>query len=379
MSNIERALATIRTIKSLTPIEGADRIELAKFTSCGWQCVVNKGLYKIGDMVVFCEIDSWIPDKVAPFLTKTGQFPKEYNGVPGQRLKSIKLKGTLSQGLVLPLTEKMSGFLLPNDVFIDRYDIDEGFDVTQLLEIQKWERPISNSGKNGGSYAKPSGGFPTHLVSKTDQERIQNCSAKVAKQIEKEGIFEAEATEKLDGSSMTMLVHSDQFMVCSRNNKLKEPTPEDEGVNNFWTAAYQFKDRVEQYHKNTGRSIAIQGELVAHNIQGNPYKLKDGEVRFYAFDIFDIDEQRYLSSPERLHLLSYLNIPSVPVLAPLVIMVNELETIDDLCQFFLDTADGISCLAQVKREGVVFKSIADPSFSWKAISNSWLLSGGEDE
>lgn len=379
MANIERALATVRTIKSLTPIEGADRIELAKFTTCGWQCVVNKGLYSVGDMVVFCEVDSWIPNQLAPFLTKPGQYPKEYEGVPGQRLKSIKLKGTLSQGLVLCKVDRCNDGtpFISTDFIEDGIGmmtiVEEDMDVTQGLGILKWEKPISNSGKNGGSYAKPAGSFPTHLVSKTDQERIQNCAHHVEKKIRAEGFIEMEVTEKLDGSSMTMIVHNGEFMVCSRNNKLKEPTPEDEGVNNFWMMAKLYQEAMTNFHVNTGRAIAVQGELTAHNIQGNPYNLPSGAVRFHAFDVFDIDTQKYLTSEERLELLNSLRIPSVPVLTCLIMSTENLDSLDNLCDYLLYLAEGKSQLADVLREGIVFKDFNNPEFSFKAISNSWLV------
>lgn len=96
-----RALATIRKIDEIGPIEGADAIEVA--TVGGWKVVVKKGEYQPGDLAIYCEIDSWIPTTVAPFLTKAGHFPKVYNEVEGERLKTVKLRGVTSQGLLLPL------------------------------------------------------------------------------------------------------------------------------------------------------------------------------------------------------------------------------------------------------------------------------------
>lgn len=375
MSNIERALATIRTIKSLSPIAGADRIVLAKFEECGWQCIVNKGLYEIGSLVVFCEIDSWIPDAIAPFLTKSGQSPKEYNGVLGQRLKSIKMKGVLSQGLVLPLSvlghEGIgSGYFVKcgdDPIVVNK---EAGADCTKFLGIQKWEK--LDVGGNG-SYSKPAGSFPTHLVSKTDQERIQNFAGQVRLKIEKDGFLECEVTEKMDGSSMTMLVHDGEFMVCSRNQKLKEPE-DGEDVSNFWKAALRYKDAIMELHNSTKKNFAIQGELTAYNIQGNPYKYSVGEVHFNAFDVFNIDSQEYLSSTDRLKMLDQLGIPSVPVLAPLYITRDDLTHVDDLCQYFLDIAEGKSVInSNVLREGLVFKSVTTPEFSFKSISSEWLL------
>ena len=94
-----RKLASVRVIKQLSPIEGADRIEVA--TVDGWEVVVKKGEFKVGDSCVYFEIDSWVPHEVAPFLTKEGKEPAEYKGVKGQRLRTIKLRGQISQGLVI--------------------------------------------------------------------------------------------------------------------------------------------------------------------------------------------------------------------------------------------------------------------------------------
>jgi RNA ligase (TIGR02306 family) len=95
-----RKLATIRRIADIQPIEGADAIEVA--TVDGWKVVIKKNEFKVGDLAVYLEIDSWIPHELAPFLSK-GQEPREYNGVKGERLRTIKLRGTTSQGLLLKI------------------------------------------------------------------------------------------------------------------------------------------------------------------------------------------------------------------------------------------------------------------------------------
>ena len=96
----KRKLACVKRIDDLLAIEGADKIEVAVVG--GWKVVVKKGDFKKGELAVYCEIDSFIPHSIAPFLTKPGQFPKVYNEVEGQRLRTIKLRGQISQGLLLP-------------------------------------------------------------------------------------------------------------------------------------------------------------------------------------------------------------------------------------------------------------------------------------
>lgn len=95
-----RKLASIRRIANIQPIEGADAIVVA--TVDGWKVVVKKDEFKVGDLAVYLEIDSWVPHNLAPFLSK-GQEPREYNGVKGERLRTVKLRGTTSQGLLLKL------------------------------------------------------------------------------------------------------------------------------------------------------------------------------------------------------------------------------------------------------------------------------------
>src|SRR5690606_882923 len=150
-----RKLASIRVISELKPIEGADFLQLAIVD--GWQCVVRKGEFTVGQKVVYFEIDSWVPYLFAPFLMKDGKI-RTFNGVEGDRIRTIKLRGQLSQGLVIPipLTVEKAGLLA------------EGDDVTEVLGIQKYERelPASLQGMAKGS-------FPS-FIRKTDQERIQN-------------------------------------------------------------------------------------------------------------------------------------------------------------------------------------------------------------
>ena len=96
-----RKLATIRRIDAIRPIPDADAIECAVIG--GWSVVIKKGEYRAGDLAVYCEIDSWIPHELAPFLSK-GQEPREFEGIRGERLRTVKLRGTTSQGLLLPLS-----------------------------------------------------------------------------------------------------------------------------------------------------------------------------------------------------------------------------------------------------------------------------------
>jgi len=335
-----RKMATIRRIDALRPIVGADAIECAIVG--GWTCVVKKGEYTAGDLAVYCEIDSWIPHEIAPFLSK-GNFPRVYNEVKGERLRTVKLRGQLSQGLLLPLSVIPFASYIPDD------------DVSELLGIVKYEAPIPAS-----LAGEVKGMFPSRIP-KTDQERIQNLSIELAEwKAEK---LTWEVTEKLDGSSMTVYIIDGEVGVCSRNLDLK-PNKD----NSLWATAY--KNEIDVKLIQSLSNLAIQGELVGNGIQGNIYKMRDQE--FYVYDIYDIDAGRYFTPAERVAYCKVWDIKHVPVFKTDFMLTN--ETVADLLQM----AEAKSVMGDIsgpEREGVVYKC-NERQVSFKAISNKFLLKSG---
>jgi RNA ligase (TIGR02306 family) len=335
-----RKLATIRTIDALRPIEGADAIEAAVVG--GWTCVVKKGEYKIGDLAVYCEIDSWIPTDLAPFLSK-GKEPREFEGIKGERLRTIKLRGQLSQGLLMSYT------VLP---FGEQGVLVEGDDVSELLGIIKWEKPM-----NAQLAGMARGNFPTQIP-KTDQERAQNLKKEIATAAASALRFEI--TEKLEGSSMTVYMIDGVFGVCSRNLDLKET----EG-NAFWATAR--RDGVEEKMRAVDEhwNWAIQGELIGPGIQGNIYKLT--QPMFCVFDVYNIQMGGYLDPDDRRALIARMELQHVPVL--LIYKDLGVGSVEKILQW----AEGPSKLNdKQEREGIVFKE-ANGGMSFKAISNKYLL------
>lgn len=345
-----RKLATVREITALRPIEGADAIECAVVG--GWTVVVKKGEYEVGDHAIYCEIDSWIPHELAPFLSK-GTEPREYNGVKGERLKTIKLRGQLSQGLLLP-THIAEWKIAPGEP----YNLELDSDVTDVLKIQKWEAPIP--AQLAGQIR---GNFPT-AVPKTDQERIQNLVREFEEYKDEKLHFEI--TEKLDGSSCTFYLPIEgDFEVCSRNLSLKE-----DPNNSFWKVAiqYQVKDRMVLAGLE---GHAIQGELVGEGIQKNPYKIKGQD--FYVYDIYNVRTGMYLNAEERAKIAKLLGLKHVPVISETMLINKNVDV-----QNILKLAEGKSVLNnKAEREGIVFKCVEEPEVSFKAISNKFLLKGGE--
>ena len=341
-----RKLATIRKIDALRPIPDADAIECAVIG--GWTAVVKKGEFTAGDLAVYCEIDSWIPHTLAPFLSK-GKEPRVFDGIQGERLRTMKLRGQLSQGLLLPLSTLT---MVESELF-------EGLDVSFPLGIVKYEAPIPAQ-----LAGEVKGMFPG-WIQKTDQERIQNLKEELDYWLREQHGWEV--TEKLDGSSMTVYLRDGEFGVCSRNLELKPSE-----TNSLWKVAV--RNNLELKLRRANRNLALQGELIGEGIQGNPYKQKGQE--FFLFDIYDIDASKYLTPAERNAFVKEHDIKHVPVLAFGAELWDTLgiNSIDNILKF----AEGKSVMGMIgcEREGLVFKSKA-MQCSFKAISNKFLLKGGD--
>jgi len=341
---MERKLASIRKISDLSPIEGADKIELA--TVDGWKVVVAKDVnHKVGNLVVYCEIDSFLPTEPEfEFLRKSSY--KKMGDLEGFRLRSIKLRGQISQGLILPLQEAIDVIKRRNGEVYQEM-ISEGSDVTQLLGIVKYEPPIP------AEFAgKVKGLFPS-FIRKTDEERVQNLSS----EYESFKQHKFYVTEKLDGSSATFYFKDGLFGVCSRNLELLET----EG-NTFWKVARELD--LENKLKEVSYNLCIQGELIGEGLQGNPYKIKGQTVRF--FNAFNIDTYEYLDFKGFEHLIDMLELKTVPILDDNFTLPY---SVDELLKY----ADSKSVLnPNFDREGVVIRSL-DRTISFKVISNKFLL------
>jgi RNA ligase (TIGR02306 family) len=332
---MERKLASIRKISDIQPIEGADMIELAIVD--GWKVVVAKNVgHKVNDLVVYCEIDSFLPIKEEFEFLRKGSYKKMVDGTEGFRLRTIKLRGQVSQGLILPI------HVLPLLEMVS-----EGQDVTEMLGIVKYEPPIPAE-----LAGKVKGLFPSFLR-KTDEERIQNLSGEIENWKDKTFYV----TEKLDGSSATFYYKDGEFGVCSRNLELLET--ED---NTFWKFARQID--LENKMRDFDVNISLQGELIGEGIQGNPYKIKVQTVRF--FNLFDIDLQEYHNLSMFEGVCNRFGVEMVPILSKNFEMF---DTVEDILEY----AEGKSVLnPNFDREGVVIRSL-DRKISFKAISNKFLL------
>lgn len=354
-----RKMASIRSIDNIEPITDADSIEVA--TVGGWKVVVKKGEFKTNDLVVYLEIDSWVPTSLAPFLSK-GKEPKVFNGVEGERLRTVKLRGQISQGLLLPIDcTTISDTISDGEGNV--ISVSEGDDVTEFLGIQKWERPLPTQ-----LQGKAKGNFPS-FIRKTDQERCQNLQKNIFVDWKD---LEWEISLKLDGSSLTGYYNNGETGICSRNLELMD---NDENSGNSFIQTFNssgLKDAI----KSIGRNVAVQGEMMGEKIQGNRENLT-GTILF-IFDVFDIDNQQYMTPQDRLEFINLLfkngyTGDIAPILNSKTTLHNiGISNITDLLSF----ADGESINNPV-REGVVFKCVTNGDISFKAISNKFLLKGGD--
>lgn len=348
---MERKLVTIRNIRELVPIEGADLIELALID--GWQCVVKKGEFKVGDPCLYFEIDSFLPIKPEYEFLRKGCYKKVEGLGEGFRVKTIRLKGKLSQGLALPVDPEVMKLYQASDR-------EDGGSLTleEFLGVKKYEKPIPAQLRG-----QVKGNFPSFLR-KTDQERVQNLGPRELSEIVG---HDFELTLKLDGSSMTVYHNEGVVGVCSRNLELKL---EDTGNSFVKTAmdsgAFSFlAEKMGNY--------ALQGELMGPGIQGNREALS--HLTYFVFDVWSIDEQRYLAPTERDEFLRGSQLFHVPKMG-LVHWTPEVA-IEEIQQQSLKMAEDASSITNPIAEGLVFKRY-DGAFSFKAISNKYLLGGGDD-
>lgn len=364
-----RKLASIKTISELHPIEGKDRIELAIID--GWQIIVKKGEYKTGDKTIFVEIDSVLPEKPEFEFLKSKKF----------RIKTMKLSGTLSQGICFPLD------ILPQN---KSYDLDE--DVTEILGITKYEPNNDNIESKDNTEInkkfqhpifkflfkfkifrnlllpkKQNKGFP-EFISKTDETRIQNMpfvlNNKDVKYI---------VREKVDGQSGTFFLRklnkkwfwqkvSYDFGVCSRNLRLWNEF----NSSSQWFVAEKYNLRaVLEDLIGDNEFIAIQGECIAPNVQGNKYKVNEPDL--YVFNLIYPNGKVICLEGEE--ILKKYNIKWCP-------LIDDNCTLPDTVNELLDYATGKSKLFNTLREGFVFRNY-DKNISFKAVSPEFLIKNDE--
>jgi hypothetical protein len=373
-----RQLASVQKIKSISPIEGADAIE--KLEVLGWELVAKKGDFKVGDYCVYVEIDSVLPDRPEFEFMRPRKF----------KVKTIKLRGQISQGIAFPL--EILRMAKPD---FDMSSIKEDQDVTDLIGVIKWdpeqesiiiEKDPEFNDKNkflrlykkykyftvkrikkilGISTKTATDNFPSY-VPKTDETRVQTSQRGLSTH---EGKL-AYITEKLEGASTTYVIIRSKgsfikrlftkqpmkFIVCSRNRIVNNR------VDDRWTVAkrYDIESKMSVYGKN----FAIQGELIGPKVQGNIYELTEKDFRMYL--AYNIDENRYFNFEELKALANELQIVMVPLLEDNHVIHTDVKA-------YVDMSIGNSKLnPKKKREGIVIR-LRDENYSFKSINPEYLV------
>lgn len=346
-----RKLVTVRKITNTAPIEGADRIE--EVWVDGWSVVCQKGVHQVGDTVLYFELDSFLPQSDSRFESFMKFGTRTFNGVVGHRVKTVRLKGVYSQGIIMPLSE------------FPEIQIQDDRDYAEAIGVVKWEAP--EIGQSVGKFGDTKGNFPWFLR-KSDQERIQNLYRKLSV-THKESDFVG--TLKMDGSSITVFyVDGDQYDnkgsgLCSRNLELKydpELPIEEQGCFIKGAVASDLFNKARMLHELFGGYYAIQGELVGAGIQSTFEKFQ--EYKVFTYNIFDILKQEYLPYDAFKNMCDIVGIETVPeVFPPEKVLGRDLKEI-------LDMATGPGLLAPY-REGIVWKQV-DGNCQFKVISNKYL-------
>ena len=273
-------LATIEKVLDKSVIEGADRIELIKVL--GWNVIAKKNEFQIGDFCIYIPIDTLV-DASRPYFSN---LKSEKNPDALVRIKTAKIRGVFSQGLLLPIS----------CINLNSDEIYEGNDVSEILGVKKYEKENILTMQGVSTYNIP---FPTEYISKTDEDNLKtkpNCLNEFMNK-------EIYITTKLDGSSMTLIKKDNKFLVCSRNLILEEGS-----VMYQYVLRKKLKDTLIDISEN----VAIQGEFCGPKINGNQLGLKDYE--FSVFTIKDLNTNKFYSLDEMQNFCSKLKLKMVPLL-----------------------------------------------------------------
>jgi hypothetical protein len=370
------SFAHVEKIMSVDPIEGADKIELA--TVLGWHVVIGKGEFKVGDRCVYIEIDSYVDlkNKRYKFLAKRGAH-----------IRTMKMRGVYSQGLILPLSSYGFGYrmlkegqdvtkrmhVIGPDEYTERRNAANR--ITQVKGLRRFfyqHESLQWIGVLLHLYKKPvvrkSNPIPPWVI-KTDEVRIQTEPGIPQKWKEycAERHVTVVATEKIDGQSTTFTLckkGSDfEYFVCSHSCAVDPEDPS--SVFALEAKKHDAQKVLAALFDKLGAKqyVTIQGETISKTAR-NPYYLKDGETHIYVFNLI-VDGTRY-GSPEMAKIVKEYGFDAVPLISVDFKLADGADAI-------LLQADGDSAIYPGNmREGIVFRT-SDGQLSFKAVSNKYLL------
>lgn len=369
----DRKLLRVVIIDDIIEHPNADSLELAIVG--GWQMCVKKGEFSKGGKAIYAEVDAMLPVLNDMFSFLAGSSNYEVDGVQYARVKTIKLRKELSQGILFSINGSTN--------------FEDGHDLTTSYKVIKYEAPSERQAGSALGSVKKAKLFPD-FIPKTDQERVQNIVRKYEAAVATGEEFEI--SYKLDGSSFTAYIKGDKVGVCSRNVELqlqrevwgwkKRITemwkqflkhgryarwqtgvdPESNSFTSLFTEL-NLEDALKRARMFIGGDIAIQGEMVGPSIQGNFEGVDKNKL--YVYSVFDIDKGVYFLPDTAQSIVSYAGLTYVPVLEYRTVLP---ATVGEV----IAMADGPSGLNGKYREGLVFKSLRR-NFTFKVISNKYLL------
>jgi RNA ligase (TIGR02306 family) len=344
----ERKLAQVARVAEVSsilvpnsdPPEYASNVVLVRLEDPTWQCVALKvDGHQVGDLVIYFAIDS-VLDNTNP----------AFHHLKGKRLKTVKMLGQLSQGLIAPL-DSCAYYGL------DPYTLEVGQDLTQALKVEKY----AFKGDEVGEPHLPPG------VRKTHENRVQECKGLLRELARAE--TEVIATRKEDGTSTSFVFTQGEYYVCGHRTTRVESEKQ---VSHYFEISKRFQ--VESKLRALGRNLAVQGEIVGVKINGNTLKFPKGTPNdFRVFYIWDIDSQRKLSYNETDRLCRGWGFNRPPIVYR-GRFKKEWENVEELLKYVetLEYAEGVPA------EGMVVSTDGEgvPQQSFKVISNKWLLATG---
>lgn len=345
MGNKNRKLVSVQKIAEIKPIRNADKIEVA--VVLGWNVVVKKDMFQVGDKVAYFEIDSFLPIKPEYEFLRNSSYKKDALGTEGFRLRTAELRGVISQGLILPLDEQYKS-------------LDIGTDLTKEFGVILYEPPVDLSG--GEKIALK---FHSR-ISKTDELRAQSAPELLEALIGKPYYI----SEKIDGQSLTLVKEGNNIRVFFRDSEVLES--EESFV---WNRLNELG--IINMLKNSPEDIFIQGEWYGERIQKNRLKVKGIHYKF--FNLGEPKTGKVYSYTEWNDILNRIDPNGV---LKHVKIIEEGDSFDYTLEELQDLSKG-NYEGAGQREGIVIRPQNEESvkglgrLSFKVINNKYLLKHGE--
>jgi RNA ligase (TIGR02306 family) len=318
----------------ITPIPDSDFLETAHIM--GWQCVVKKGEFCVQDLGVYFEVDSFLPEHQRYEFLRTSSYRDNEDNGKGFRIRTMRMRGQLSQGLFLPFAgfPELAGY-------------NEGDDVTEQLQVKKWYIPETST--PGGTII----GDRPHGIPASDEIRLQSA-LELLEQLHDKPYY---ITTKLDGTSGIVYYIDGKIGCCSRNKEIK-----DEENALYWTPVYKYG--LKEKLAALGRNLVLTGEICGPGIQKN--KLRIPTIEWSVFDVKDWDSGKYLPYDEACELCAGLGLSVVPLEERGDRFAYSLEVL-------LEKAKG-KYPSGLDKEGIVIRSsLAPKAISFKVLNNDALL------